>query len=115
MILDHLLRAGYKTHVANNGEEALNYLDGLTSADNFRTIEDSVNLVITDIEMPQMDGLHLITRIKKDSRTKKLPCVVFSSMISPELSLKCQQVGADGEITKPQIDQLVTLLDRKVL
>ncbi len=115
MILDHLAKAGYKTHVANNGEEAVSYLNGIVTAENFRTIEDTVNLVITDIEMPQMDGLHLITRIKKENKMKKLPCIVFSSMISEELSLKCKQIGADGEITKPQIGDLVALVDRKIL
>ncbi len=115
MILDHLIKAGYKTHVANNGEEAIEYLNGIVTAGNFRTVEDSVNLVITDIEMPQMDGLHLITRIKKENRMRKLPCIVFSSMISDELSLKCKQVGADGEITKPQIGDLVALVDKKIL
>lgn len=115
MLLEHLTKAGYKTHVANNGEEAIGYLNGIAGRGNFRTIEDGVNLVITDIEMPQMDGLHLITRIKKDAKLRKLPCIVFSSMVSEELSLKCQQVGADAEITKPQIHQLVSLVDRKAL
>ncbi len=115
MLLDHLKQAGYRTQVANNGEEAWDYLVGLTKARGFSKIDDHVQLMITDIEMPQMDGLHLIKRIKNDDNLQKLPCLVFSSMISKELSLKCKAVGADGEISKPQIGQLVDLLDSKVL
>lgn len=71
--------------------------------------------MISDLEMPQMDGLALIKRVKDNSNLKRLPCIVFSSLISPEQSLKCKAVGTDGEITKPEIDQLVKLVDSKVL
>ncbi|HNX90846.1 MAG TPA: chemotaxis protein [Candidatus Omnitrophota bacterium] len=115
LVLDHLVTAGYKTRSANNGEEAWNYLSDLTKAPQFKKVNDHIHLMISDIEMPQMDGLRLIKLVKEHRSLQKLPCIVFSSMISEELQLKCKSVGSDGEITKPQINDLVGLVDGKVL
>ena len=57
----------------------------------------------------------MIKRIKESEKLKQLPCVVFSSMISKELSVKCQQVGAADQITKPEIAGLVKMVDTHVL
>ena len=71
-----------------------------------------VDLVITDIEMPRIDGLHLTRRIKEHSSLKHLPVIVFSSLVSPDNDKKCESVGADAQITKPQLSELVALLDK---
>ncbi|RKY34956.1 MAG: chemotaxis protein CheV [Candidatus Omnitrophota bacterium] len=112
MIVEHLEIAGYKTVIACNGEQAWERLQVSSDGGN---IEEHFNLLVTDIEMPQMDGLHLIKKIKDDSVLRKLPCIAFSSMISEELRFKCRSVGADGEIAKPDIGDLVKLVDTKVI
>jgi two-component system, chemotaxis family, chemotaxis protein CheV len=114
-ILDYLHSAGYKTVAAANGQEAWDILLSYTKKTGFSKIEDSIQLVITDIEMPQVDGLHLIKNIKNNKELQGLPCVVFSSMISPELALKCKAVGAAAEITKPEINRLIALVDTHVV
>lgn len=115
LIVDHLTTAGYMVEMANNGEEAMNLLNMALQEEDFHSIDRYYNLVITDIEMPQMDGLHLVKRIKETLELRKLPCIAFSSMITPELASKCRSVGTDGEISKPEINQLVSLVDEKVL
>jgi two-component system, chemotaxis family, chemotaxis protein CheV len=115
MIIDHLHKAGYNTDVATNGEEAWGKLAAIAALPDLKDVAQYYNLMVTDIEMPQMDGLHLIKRVKDDPRLKRLPCIAFSSMISKELMLKCKSVGSDGEISKPEINQLVDLVDSKVL
>jgi two-component system chemotaxis response regulator CheV len=115
MICDHLIKAGYITETACNGEQAWEKLTGALGSSGFQQIEQFYNLMVTDIEMPQMDGLHLIKRVKEDSHLRRLPCIAFSSMITKELILKCKSVGSDGEIAKPEINQLVSLVDSKVL
>lgn len=115
MIIDHLHKAGYNTDVASNGEEAWNKLAVISALPNQPDVAQYYNLMVTDIEMPQMDGLHLIKRVKDAPRLKRLPCIAFSSMISKELMFKCKSVGSDGEISKPEINQLVELVDSKVL
>lgn len=76
------------------------------------------HLVITDIEMPQMDGLHLTRRIKSDARLAgregaRLPGAVllFSSLITDDTRHKGDAVGADEQIAKPDLPRLVEIVD----
>ena len=115
LILDHLKQAGYQTETAIHGEDAWNKLSSLLNQPGFEHIETVYNLMVTDIEMPQLDGLHLIKRIKEDPKLKRLPCIAFSSIISKETIQQCRSFGADGEISKPEITELVSLVDAKVL
>ncbi len=78
---------------------------------------DHYDLLVTDVEMPQMDGLALTRRIKESSDHKGLPIIVFSSIMADDISRKASSVGADMQITKPEIHMLlehvVELLLRK--
>jgi two-component system chemotaxis response regulator CheV len=65
--------------------------------------------------MPVRDGFHFLKRVRESSRLKNLPVIVFSSIITEEQALKCKNIGATDQITKPQLDQLVDLVDRHVL
>lgn len=75
---------------------------------------DGPHLVITDIEMPQMDGLHLTRRIKGDSRFASTPVLLFSSLITDDTRHKGQAVGADEQIAKPDLPHLVEYVDKWV-
>ena len=68
-------------------------------------------VVVTDIEMPQMDGLSLTRHIKEHSDMGRIPVVLFSSLITPDTLHKGQQVGADKQIAKPQLPELVGIID----
>ena len=91
-----------------NGQEAWDYLkvlrDRCEAED--RPISDFVHGVITDIEMPGMDGLALCKHIKEEKVLKKLPVAIFSSMINDALAKKCAVVGADVQYTKPDLKVL---------
>lgn len=110
MIDDALQRAGF-TNVANfnNGQEAWNYLKTIHQDSD---LYDKVNLVITDIEMPEMDGHRLTKLIKDDPRLKHLPVVIFSSLIDDQMRIKGEQLGADEQLTKPEIGNLVHVIDK---
>lgn len=69
------------------------------------------NIIITDIEMPAMDGHHLTKKIKEDVSLKEIPIIIFSSLITGDLFHKGERVGADAQISKPEIGQLVRKLD----
>jgi two-component system chemotaxis response regulator CheV len=77
--------------------------------------ERPVHAVVSDIEMPQMDGLHLCSRIR-GSRTglASVPVVLFSSLISGDNLKKGEQVGASVQIPKPNLADMVLLVDRAV-
>ncbi len=110
MIDDSLERAGF-VNVKNfsNGQEAWDYLSSIR---NDEDLYEKVNLVITDIEMPEMDGHRLTKLVKDDARLKKLPVVIFSSLINEQIRIKGEELGADEQLTKPEIGHLVHVLDR---
>ena len=78
-------------------------------------LEEHVCCIVTDIEMPQMDGHHLTKLIKEDPVLRKLPVILFSSLINDEMRRKGEMVGADAQISKPEIANLVELIDRLAL
>lgn len=112
MILEHLKIANYNTVCFSNGQDAWDSISKLQSADN---ISDHINLLISDVEMPQMDGLHLIHNIKSNPELRKIPCIVFSSLVTEDLAKKCASVGADDQISKPEIKHLLGLVNKLIL
>jgi len=69
------------------------------------------HVIVSDIEMPRMDGLTLCKKIKGDAGLKQIPFVIFSSLINEQMVLKCKNVGADNYITKPETNKLISILD----
>ena len=67
--------------------------------------------MITDIEMPLMDGHHLTKLIKSDDETKGIPVVIFSSLVNEEMKKKGEALGADAQLSKPEIGKLVQIVD----
>ncbi|MBG0790438.1 MAG: chemotaxis protein CheV [Desulfovibrionaceae bacterium] len=108
MIRDMLGQAGFRVEKTNNGRECWDRLLELkdrATADN-RPITDFVQVVVSDIEMPMMDGHHLCKRIKEDPVLRELPVILFSSLITEKLRHRGKSVGADDQISKPEITYL---------
>ncbi len=113
LIIGFLHKSGYKNTVKfNNGKEAWNYLTEAKSSG--LPISNYVSCIVSDIEMPLMDGHRLTKLIKTDDELKHIPVILFSSLISDELRIKGQEVGADEQITKPEIVELVNIIDRLI-
>ncbi len=110
LILDSLHRAGYTNVVkTDNGQEAWDYLSSLNQN---LPVHSQVACLISDIEMPQMDGHRLTKLVKTSDYLKQIPLILFSSLISEEMRKKGEELGADDQITKPEIVKLVTIIDR---
>ena len=109
MIDDSLERAGF-TQISNfnSGQEAWNYLRSISEDP---ALYQKVNLIITDIEMPEMDGHRLTKLVKEHPNLKKLPVVIFSSLIDEQMRKKGEELGADEQLAKPEIGKLITILD----
>ena len=109
MIENSLKKAGYvNLRMYPNGQELWDALNALREDTD---LQGQVALIITDIEMPQMDG-HRLTKLVKDSRRfQKIPLIIFSSLISEEMRIKGRQLGADEQLTKPEIGHLVDVMD----
>lgn len=109
MLLDCLKRAGFANiNMSNNGQECWDKLTALKAAG---TLRENVACVITDIEMPQMDGHHLTKLIKTDDQMEHIPVIIFSSLINDEMRRKGEKLGATKQLTKPEIGQLVAAID----
>lgn len=110
MIDDSLERAGF-TQISNfnSGQEAWDYLRSISEDP---ALYQKVNLIITDIEMPEMDGHRLTKLVKEHPNLKKLPVVIFSSLIDEQMRKKGEELGADEQLAKPEIGKLITILDR---
>lgn len=112
LIYDCLYKAGYNNiTITNNGLEAWNKLCEFKSSGN---IDEKVACVITDIEMPQMDGHRLTKLIKSDNELSKVPVVIFSSLVNEEMRRKGESLGADAQLSKPEIGSLVSAIDKLV-
>ena len=109
MIQDALNKSGYvNVRMFSDGQALWSYLESLRDVGD---LDERVRLVITDIEMPQMDGHRLTKLIKSDKQFTKLPVVIFSSMINEEMHRKGKELGANEQLTKPDIGRLVEIID----
>lgn len=115
LLKETLTEAGYgNLKFFENGKEAWEYLEAATKKEAF-ILEDEVNLMISDIEMPQMDGHHLTDKVKKNEHLNTLPIIIFSSLITRDLFHKGESVGADAQVSKPEIVTLVEKIDQLIL
>ena len=113
MIKDSLMRAGYVNLLNfNNGREAWDYLNLIRNDSDFH---EKAALLITDIEMPEMDGHRLTKLVKEDEVMKSMPVIIFSSLINEEMWRKGKQLGADEQLSKPEIGRLVEVMDELLL
>ena len=81
---------GYRVAAANNGKEALDALR-----------REAFDMAIIDLMMPVMDGLELLSIIKKDDNLKDIPVIIFASEDDEESRKKSMELGADSYIAKP--------------
>lgn len=108
ILIGNLEKSGFLVTALSNGNEAWNWLQELKaeSQKEQRGIQDYLDIVISDIEMPQMDGYSLCQAIKQDVALKTLPVILFSSLIHEKQFHKGESVGADAQITKPETANL---------
>jgi len=115
LTVDVLHGAGF-TNIAvfENGLDAHTHLAALReqAAAAQRSLRDLVDLIITDIEMPKMDGLTLCRSVKSAAGDRIPAVVVYSSLINEEMARKCTSVGADAQLSKPHGDEIIAVVDK---
>ena len=109
LIVESLHKAGYvNLEHTENGQQAW---DLICQWKDEGTLDQHVQCIITDIEMPLMDGHRLTKLVKDDDKLKSIPIIIFSSLINPEMRRKGEQLGANAQLTKPEIGNLVRTID----
>lgn len=110
LISDSISKAGYtNVTMTQNGQEAWDKLNEYKATGN---LDEHVKLVITDIEMPKMDGHRLTKLIKESPSFSHIPVVIFSSLVNEEMRKKGITLGADAQLSKPEIGNLVSEIDK---
>ncbi len=110
LLVTTLHDAGYRfVRDFGNGKDAWVYLHSLSEKEG--DISNHVSMIVSDVEMPQMDGHRLLKLVRGNDRLKEVPFILFSSLINDEMRLKGEELGASAQISKPEIGQLISLLD----
>ena len=113
LIVDSLHKAGYVNLIhTENGQQAY---DVIQECKREGTLKEHVQCIITDIEMPIMDGHRLTKLVKSDDETKSIPIVIFSSLVNDDMKRKGEALGANAQLSKPEIGNLVRVVDELVL
>lgn len=119
MIEGHLKRANLCPVVVGDGRTALEWLVNAKERCQGEGVALStmVDIVVSDIEMPRMDGFSLTKFVKEDDFLRGLPVILYSSIITDELRHKGTSVGADDQIAKPDLSKVaarvIALMERK--
>jgi len=116
LIQDTLTSAGYNVIACKDGGEAHDKLMELAAsakAENL-PIDDLIDAIVTDVEMPRMDGMHLLKRLRDSEAYAVTPIVMFSSLMSEDNRAKAIALGANDTITKPEIGKMVTMMDKYI-
>ncbi len=105
---------GVPFEMVKSGKEAWDRLNALAKAAEAegKTIYDKVSLVLSDLEMPEMDGFTLTRNIKQDSRFSRLPVIIHSSLSGTTNEEHVRRVGADGYVVKFAADELADTIRR---
>lgn len=109
LIVESLKMAGYeRIQHTLNGQEAYNLVMDFCDKG---ILNENVKCIITDIEMPEMDGHRLTYLLKNDERTRDIPIVIFSSLVNDDMRKKGESLGANAQLSKPEIANLVQIVD----
>ncbi|WP_462056015.1 chemotaxis protein [Vibrio cholerae] len=117
LIQDTLSSAGYNIIACKDGGEAHEKLMEFKQAAKEENVPVSelIDAVVTDVEMPRMDGMHLIKRLRDDDSYSSMPIVMFSSLMSDDNRAKALALGANDTLTKPEIGKMVAMMDKYIL
>lgn len=110
LITECLKKSGYTNLIVEeNGQEAWDVIKDMQAKGD---ITKHLDCIITDIEMPLMDGHRLTKLVKTDTELRDIPVIIFSSLVNEEMRKKGEQLGADAQLTKPEIGKLVEAIDK---
>lgn len=112
ILRDTLESAGLHVIEAMDGKQALDILNDFLQKIGDKPITDYINLVVTDVEMPEMDGLTFTKNVKNNPKLQILPIVVNTSLSGEENKQKATLVGADGYLVKFDVTRMIQEIAR---
>ena len=111
MLDKNLTNSNFQVKIVDNGEEALRFLADIKERARAekKKVKDFLEIVISDIEMPLLDGFTLTKKIKTDEELQDLPVILYSSIITDELRHKGESVKADVQVSKPEMNKMAEM------
>jgi len=85
----------------NSGFKVVTAMDGMDALEKMSSLEDNIDMVITDLNMPNMDGYELISTLRKNEQFKSTPIIILSSEEDDKDKKMGAEAGADSYLTKP--------------
>lgn len=104
VIKAELLKAGF--------ENINSFVDGKSALEYIESTDDQIDLFILDIEMPYVNGFTLTTKIRESEKFKDTPVILFSSLINDENKSRGEKVGADYQVSKPDLNRLISIVGK---
>jgi len=113
-IIDTLSKRGYSQVICfDNGQDALNWLDRQVTPK--RPVGEICHIVVSDVEMPMIDGYLLTKRIKEEPRYESLPVILYSPLITPVGAQQGREVGTNLQLAKADLGRLTPAIDKLIL
>lgn len=101
----NLNNAGYNVITGINGEDGWNVLQDNTD----------INLVITDLNMPVMDGIDFLKKVRQDDKFKYLPVIILTTESQEQKKIEAKMAGATGWIIKPFVKEKLIEVVKKII
>ena len=112
LITECLKKSGYTNLIVEeNGQEAWDVIEAMQAKGD---ITKHLDCIITERLLPRMDGHRLTKLVKSDAELRDIPVIIFSSLVNEEMRKKGEQLGADAQLTKPEIGKLVEAIDKLI-
>ena len=112
ILRDTLENMGLYVIEAVDGKQAMDILKDFLSKTGDKPVTDYINLIISDVDMPEMDGFAFTRNVKLDRQLNVLPIVINTSLNGEENKEKAKLVGADGYLVKFNITNLIQEVSR---
>ena len=99
--------------LTKGGYEVVEAEDGVQGLAKLRAENGTIAMIISDVNMPNMDGLEMVENISKDASIKKVPIVMLTTEGNGEMITRAKQAGAKGWLVKPfEPDQLIAAVNK---
>jgi two-component system, chemotaxis family, chemotaxis protein CheY len=79
------------------------------------TAQSTVDLIICDVNMPNMDGLTMVTKVRQNDAWKTIPILMLTTETSADMKAKAKEIGIRAWVTKPYVPEKLLMAIQKVL
>lgn len=110
-----MVRIKVKECLIASGHQIIEAEDGAAGVDQITSKSSEIKLIITDLNMPNLNGLEMVAKLRESAETKKIPVVMLTTESSPEMKAEGKKLGIVGWIVKPLVIEKLSMHVAKLL